>query len=105
MGNLEDMNSDTLLFVLGIAGAIIFLLLTILGFFTSRLVTDLRRAIEDIGKNKGNIELIKQQQENDIRRVEQMTQMELKVMSEKVGQLSDNVKLFMEHVVKKDGKD
>ena len=48
-----------------------------------------------IGKNKGRIELAEQQQINDTRRIEQMTQLELRVMSEKVGNLADNVNIFV----------
>lgn len=85
------MTNEALTFVISIAGGIISLSFIIIGFFLSRLVGDLRNCIEETGKNKGKIELVEQQQRNDTRRIEEMTQLELKQMSSSVSHLSKDV--------------
>lgn len=87
----STINTGTLWFVIGIAGSLISILMIIIGFFIVRLITDIKNAKEDAGKNKGRIELVEQQQRNDIARIEQMVQLELKIMSERVGDMSDKV--------------
>jgi len=86
---------DPVSLTLTVAGAIILLLLTVLGFFLARVITDVKSNTSEIGKNKGRIELVEQQQINDTKRIEEMTQLELRVMSEKVGNLADNVNIFV----------
>jgi HAMP domain-containing protein len=88
---MEDVNTGTLWLVVGISGTLITILLGIIGFFLSRLISDVKSVIEETGKNKGRIELVEQQQQNDVKRIEQMTQFELKVMSEKVGELASSI--------------
>lgn len=95
------MNIDTLLFLVSIAGSIIGLSFVIIGFFLSRLVTDLRNCIEETGKNKGRIELVEQQQRNDTKRIEEMTQLELKQMSHSVNELSKNVNILVVSLAQK----
>lgn len=90
------MDTATLWFIIGIAGTVILICFSIIAFFLSRIVSDVKTCVEENGKNKGRIELVEQQQANDVRRIEQMTQMEIKVMSGKIGDLSDNVKLMSE---------
>ena len=77
--------------VITLSGIIMSILLGIIGFFTARLVNDVRRCTIETGKNKGRIDLIAQQQENDIRRIEQNTQLELQVLTKTVNQLSTSV--------------
>lgn len=91
----STISTGTLWLVVGIAGSLIMILLGIIGFFMSRLISDVKSVIEETGKNKGRIELVEQQHENDIKRIEQMTQFELKVMSEKVGELASSVKTLI----------
>lgn len=88
---MEAVSTGTLWLVIGISGTLITILLGIIGFFLSRLISDVKSVIEETGKNKGRIELVEQQQQNDVKRIEQMTQFELKVMSEKVGELASSV--------------
>lgn len=92
---MEKVETGTLWLVISIAGVLIMILLSIIGFFLSRLVTDVKKVIEETGKNKGRIELVEQQLINDVKRIEQMTQMELKIMSEKVGDLAESVKILV----------
>ena len=48
--------------------SIIGFMILIIGYFISRLITDLKKVVEDTGKNKGRIDLVAKQQENDPRR-------------------------------------
>lgn len=77
--------------VLTLAGVVITILLSIVGWFISRLIHDVRDCITETGKNKGRIDLLAKQQENDIRRIEDSTQQELQVLTKNVCKLSDNV--------------
>lgn len=92
------MSKEILWFFIGTSGSVILICFSIIGFFLRRIVSDLKQVIEENGKNKGRIELVEQQQQNDIKRIEQMTQMELKLMSEKVREMSDNVKTLSDNV-------
>jgi len=102
------MSNDTLIFIIGIAGSVIGLSFVIIGFFLSRLVGDVRHCIEETGKNKGKIELVEQQQRNDTKCIEEMTQLELKQMSHSVNELSKNVNILVVSLAQKgigrDGK-
>jgi len=98
---MEQMNDGTLWFVIGIAGFIIVLSFSIIGFFLNRMVSDLKQVVDENGKNKGRIELVEQQQINDTKRIEAMTQLELRVMSENVGELSKNVNVLVIALAKK----
>jgi uncharacterized protein YoxC len=95
------MSNDTLIFIISIAGSVIGLSFLIIGFFLSRLVTDLRNCVEETGKNKGKIELVEQQQRNDTKRIEEMTQLELKQMSHSVNELSKNVNILVVSLAQK----
>ena len=77
--------------VLTLAGVVITILLSIVGWFISRLIHDVRDCITETGKNKGRIDLLAKQQENDIKRIEDSTQQELQVLTKNVCKLSDNV--------------
>jgi len=73
------------------AGTIISFLMGIIGFFIVRLLNDVKRVIQDTGKNKGRIELVARQQENDIKRIEERTQLELENLTKNVSLLTENV--------------
>jgi hypothetical protein len=77
--------------VMTLAGVIITILLSIVGWFLSRLIHDVRDCISETGKNKGRIDLLAKQQENDIKRIEDSTQLELQALTKNVCKLSDNV--------------
>lgn len=94
-------HTEILELALGIAGGLVFVLLTIIGFFVARVVTDVRKNTSEIGKNKGKIELVEQQQINDTKRIEEMTQLELKSLSQNVSVLSDNVNTLVTALAKK----
>ena len=73
------------------AGTIIALLIGIIGFFIARVLNDVKKVIEETGKNKGRIDLVARQQENDIKRIEERTQIELNNLTKNVCTLSENV--------------
>ena len=77
--------------VVSASGVLIMLLISIIGWFLSRLIHDVRNVIAETGKNKGRIDLIAKQQENDMRRIEEQTEKELRVLTKNVCRLSDNV--------------
>ncbi len=74
-----------------LAGIVITILLSIVGWFISRLISDVKDCISETGKNKGRIDLIAKQQENDVKRIENSTKLELQVLTKNVCKLSDNV--------------
>lgn len=77
--------------LLTISGTLIIILLSIIGFFIARLINDVKTNIENIGKNKGQIELVSQRQESDMQRIEKTTQLEISGLSKEVGVLSGSV--------------
>ena len=93
------MEEPIVMFILTIAGFVIATCFVIIGFFIARIVSDVKSNTANIGKNKGTIELVKQQQESDIEKIEKMTQLEIKVLSEKVGDLSTNVNRLVDLMV------
>jgi hypothetical protein len=99
MENLQDIAA--IKFVLTLSGAIIGILLAIVGFFLARIVSDVKSNSEGIGKNKGTIELVKQQQESDIKRIEETTQLELKQLTKEVSGLTKSVQTLVEVQMKK----
>tara|TARA_Y100000389_G_C17065650_1_gene319472 strand:+ start:55 stop:339 length:285 start_codon:yes stop_codon:yes gene_type:complete len=71
--------------------SIIGFMILVIGFFISRLIGDLKKVVEDTGKNKGRIDLVAKQQENDIKRIEERTTLELCNLSKNVKSLTENV--------------
>jgi len=91
--------------VLFIAGAI----LTIFGFFLRTAYNDTRNDIEilmqndtkfseELGKLKGKIELVQQENQLKYQAIQELTQLEIKNLAKHVGELSDAVK---ELIIKK----
>lgn len=78
-------------YLVGLSGTVVMLLLAIIGWFINRLIADVKKCIEDTGMNKGRIDLIAQQQENDIKRIEENTQNEIKLLAKNVDSLSTSV--------------
>ena len=74
-----------------LASLVITILLAIVGFFLTRLINDVKHCIIQTGRNKGSIDLIAKQQKNDIKRIEDATQYELKTLTKNICTLSDSV--------------
>ena len=96
-----NISYGTITFALSIAGFLIITLFGVIAFFLKTLHGDVKKNIEDTGKNKGNIELIRQQQEADTKRIEAMTQLEIRVLSANVSDLSKNVNTLVTAWAKK----
>jgi hypothetical protein len=110
MEDMPQVGIGVLWLVIGIASFLMVTMFGIIGFFFKRILTemkdDIKKNTEETGKNKGRIELVEQQQRADTKRIEEFTQIEIRVMSEKVGDLSDSVKMFVNALAKKGlGKD
>jgi hypothetical protein len=88
-------------FVLGIAGVIITLLVSILGYFLKLVHGDVKTAMVETGKNKGRIELVEQQLNSDVKRIEQTTQLELRNLAQNVNRLSTSVEQLVEMQLRK----
>ena len=87
--------------LLEIAGALIVLLLGILGYFLKIVHGDVKTAIIEAGKNKGRIELVEQQLNSDVKRIEQYTQLELRNLAQNVNRLSASVEQLVEMQLKR----
>lgn len=87
--------------LLEISGALIVLLLGILGYFLKVVHADVKTAIIESGKNKGRIELVEQQLNSDVKRIEQYTQLELRNLAQNVNRLSASVEQLVEIQIKK----
>lgn len=85
--------------VLFIAGTI----LTLFGFFLRTAYNDTRKDIEllmqndtkaseELGKLKGKIELVQQENQLKYQAIQELTQLEIKNLAKHVGELSDAVK-------------
>lgn len=85
------MTTDLLHFLLGVAGAVILILFGIIGYFLRIVHADAKKSVEECGKNKGRIELVEQQLNSDVKRIEQTTQLELRNLAQTVGKLSTSV--------------
>lgn len=77
--------------IVTLGASILGILIAIIGFFISRLINDLKKVVIDTGKNKGRIDLVAKQQENDIKRIEERTTLELCNLSKNVKNLTENV--------------
>lgn len=93
------MDSTTLTIVLFVAGSI----LTIFGFFLRTAYLDARKDIEmlmnldqkraeELGKLKGKIELVQQENQLKYQAIQELTQLEIKNLAKNVSELSAAVK-------------
>lgn len=87
--------------LLEIAGGLILILLAILGYFLKVVHNDVKSAIIEAGKNKGRIELVEQQLNSDVKRIEQYTQLELRNLAENVNKLSTSVEQLVQLQLKR----
>jgi hypothetical protein len=93
------MDASTLTVTLFVAGAI----LGIFGFFIRTAYLDTRKDIElllendikrseEVGKLKGKIELVQQENQLKYQAIQELTQLEIKNLAKNVSELSDAVK-------------
>jgi len=93
------MDTSTLTIVLFIAGSVF----TIFGFFLRTAYMDTRKDVEflmtnytkmneELGKLKGKIELVQQENQLKYQAIQELTQLEIKNLAKNVSELSDAVK-------------
>lgn len=82
--------------LLGVSGSLIMILLFIIGYFIKIVHMDVKKAVEEAGKNKGRIELVEQQLTNDVKRIEEHTQLELRNLAQNVNRLSTSVEQLVQ---------
>ena len=57
--------------------------------------SDVRKNTEELGKLKGKIELVQQENQIKYQALQELTQLEIKNLAKNVSELSDAVKLFI----------
>ena len=83
-------------FIASVIGGLVVVLFSIIGYFLKVLHSDIKYTVNEVGKNKGRIELVEQQLTSDVKRIEQTTQLELRNLAENVSQLSKSVEKLVE---------
>lgn len=71
------------------------LLIGIVGFFLKQTMNEVKKAIELSIQNSERIKLVEQQQRNDVKRIEETTQLEIRQLTQTIEQLSKNVDLLV----------
>jgi len=96
------MTTTEITIILFVAGSI----LTIFGFFLRTAYNDTRKEIEllmqndtksseELGKLKGKIELVQQENQLKYQAIQELTQLEIKNLAKNVSELSDAVKALI----------
>lgn len=85
------MNAEFLFFMLSIAGTLIAGSFLIIGFFIKSILNEVKNNSIECGKNKGRIELVEQKSDSEIRKLTEVTQLEIKALSNNVSNLTDNI--------------
>jgi hypothetical protein len=67
----------------------------IFGYFLKMIHSDVRKNTEELGKLKGKIELVQQENQIKYQALQELTQLEIKNLAKNVSELSDAVKLFI----------
>lgn len=69
--------------------------LAVVGYFLRMVHADVRKAVEDMGKLKGKIELVEQEARLKYQAIQEQTQLEIKMLAKNVSELSTAVKELM----------
>jgi len=69
--------------------------LAIFGYFLKIIHSDVRKNTEELGKLKGKIELVQQENQIKYQALQELTQLEIKNLAKNVSELSEAVKLFI----------
>ncbi len=68
---------------------------TIVGYFLKIVHNDVRRNTEELGRQKGKIELVEQEARLKYQAIQEQTQLEIKNLAKNVSELSSAVKELM----------
>ena len=71
------------------------LLLAVIGWFLNKTMKEVKHAVDLSNQNASRIELVEQQQRNDVKRIEETTQLEIRQLTQTIEQLSKNVDLLV----------
>lgn len=74
-------------------------IVAIIGYFLKIVHGDVRKSTEDMGKLKGKIELVEQENRLKYQLIQEVTQQEIKNMAKKIGELSDTVHELVRHQI------
>jgi hypothetical protein len=91
------MTAEISSFIIGLAGSLILLLIGVISYFLRTVHADVKKALIEVGKNKGNIELVQLQLNSDVKRIEQTTQLELRNLASTVNKLSLSVEQLVKY--------
>jgi hypothetical protein len=80
--------SEITTFIIGTA-------VVIIGYFLKIVHNDVRKNTEDLGKLKGKIELVEQENRLKYQAIQEQTQLEIKMLAKNVSDLSNAVKELM----------
>lgn len=69
--------------------------LAVVGYFLRMVHADVRKAVEDMGKLKGKVELVEQEARLKYQAIQEQTQLEIKMLAKNVSDLSNAVKELM----------
>jgi hypothetical protein len=78
-----------------ISEGLIMLLLAVIGWFLNKTMQEVKHAVDLSNQNSSRIELVEQQQRNDVKRIEETTQLEIRQLTQTIEQLSKNVDLLV----------
>lgn len=78
-----------------ISEGLIMLLLAVIGWFLNKTMQEVKHAVDLSNQNASRIELVEQQQRNDVKRIEETTQLEIRQLTQTIEQLSKNVDLLV----------
>ena len=78
-----------------ISEGLIMLLLAVIGWFLNKTMQEVKHAVDLSSQNSSRIELVEQQQRNDVKRIEETTQLEIRQLTQTIEQLSKNVDLLV----------
>ena len=67
----------------------------VIGYFLKIVHNDVRKNTEDLGKLKGKIELVEQENRLKYQAIQEQTQLEIKMLAKNVSDLSNAVKELM----------
>lgn len=83
---------DTMSFIISMAGVIIFLCISVISWFLARAIKQIEINKDDIGKNKGRIDLVKQRQQTDVYNLEKNLNTRMDALERMLQELSKDVK-------------
>jgi hypothetical protein len=92
---IEEFEPNKMIDFVAISEGLIMLLLAVIGWFLNKTMQEVKHAVDLSNQNSSRIELVEQQQRNDVKRIEETTQLEIRQLTQTIEQLSKNVDLLV----------